>query len=1011
MASNPSLSSDSSVDDLLDNSDNYSESSSELSQQTHSTKYLAESDTHSFFHFDNQNAINLLHINCRSIASKVSDLQNLLSAISGKITAIGVTETWLAANTEDTINLPGYKFFPHSRDGKTAGGVGFFISDNINVVKRKDLYRLSSFIECLFVELISDKSNCLIGCVYRPPNTDVALFNLELLSILQLIDGERHCISAIMGDFNLDLIKNGNHAPTNEFLNNLLSHSFLPTIHNPTRITDSTATLIDNIFINETQFVCDSAIICNDISDHFPIAVHIENSLFKKKFVPAIKKTRSFDSNSIVGFKTALANTDWSEINTLAAQQSDPSGAYDCFHAKYLALFNTFFPAKPVKLSYKHTPRQPWMTDGLLNSCIKKSKLYKKYRQKNSLQSKNRYIAYRNKLKSILRRAEQSYYREQVQIRAGNIRLTWKLLNLVINKKTSSEATLIFSANNKLISDGKEIADNFNDFFTNVGSNLAKTIPNSTTSMYSYLRSSPSSSFSIFPTSPDEIVRVVSNFPNKCSSGFDEIPLHLMKATVICVADPLSKVVNSCFQNGIFPELLKIAKVCPVFKDGDAGLFTNYRPISVLPSFSKIFEKLISVRLILFLENNHILSPHQYGFRKNHSTFMAIADMYDKVSSAIDENKFSMGIFIDLSKAFDTIDHSILEKKLEFYGIRGLPLNLLKSYLSNRKQYVAYNGVSSNLSNISCGVPQGSILGPLLFILYVNDMANASSILHFILFADDTNLFCSNLNFHDLVCTVNQELSKLCEWFCANKLSLNVKKTNYIIFGNKILPVGHEDMNICLDGMQISRVEWTKFLGVHIDEKLNWQKHVTHVSKKISAGIGILSRAKKILPFCLLRLLYFALIYPYLTYCNIIWGSACQQSVNCLIVLQKRVVRIITGSPYLASTSSIFARLKLLKFTDIRKVQAAIFMCRFKFGLLPVACQHYFQFTSQDRRYDLRRVTPFQIPFSRTEVRKNSINVYGPELWDRLPFEIQNSSSLFVLKRGLINLITSSYIL
>ena len=225
---------------------------------------------------------------------------------------------------------------------------------------------------------------------------------------------------------------------------------------------------------------------------------------------------------------------------------------------------------------------------------------------------------------------------------------------------------MTFTDNNKKISDKKEIAEKFNDFFTNIGSNLEKSIPHTTTSVYSYLKGSPPNSLSLFLTDPEEIIRVVSKFPNKSSSGFDGIPMHLMKSSIACVAEPISKIVNCTLQTGIFPELLKIAKVCPVFKDGESSLFTNYRPISVLPSFSKIFEKIVANRLLTYLEKNRILSPYQFGFRKNHSTFMAIADMYDKISSATDENKFSIGIFIDLSKAFDTINHSILFKNLNF---------------------------------------------------------------------------------------------------------------------------------------------------------------------------------------------------------------------------------------------------------------------------------------------------------------------------------------------------------
>jgi len=252
-----------------------------------------------------------------------------------------------------------------------------------------------------------------------------------------------------------------------------------------------------------------------------------------------------------------------------------------------------------------------------------------------------------------------------------------------------------------------------------------------------------------------------------------------------CIAVPLAHIVNFSFTNGTYPDQLKIAKVCPIFKDGSKNEFSNYRPISVIPSFSKIFEKIISNRLLSYINKFDIFNPGQYGFRKNHSTHMAMLNRYDKVSEAVDNNEYTIGIFIDLSKSFDTFNHDILIKKLEMYGIRGIPNLLLRSYLENRKQYVNYNNVTSTLKPISCGVPQGSILGPLLFLLYINDMTSCCKYLQFLLFADDTNLFYSNSDLWQLMQIVNDELDLLSDWFKANRLSLNVKKTNYMMFGYK----------------------------------------------------------------------------------------------------------------------------------------------------------------------------------------------------------------------------------
>jgi hypothetical protein len=371
---------------------------------------------------------------------------------------------------------------------------------------------------------------------------------------------------------------------------------------------------------------------------------------------------------------------------------------------------------------------------------------------------------------------------------------------------------------------------------------LAGCIPEALNDFKTYLRDSYIDSFVMHSTDPNEVIRIVNGFSNKCSYGADFIPVSIMKDCIVQIAEVLSHIINFSFSSGIFPNELKIAKVCPIFKNGSKNLFSNYRPISVLPSFSKIFEKIAYNRLESYVKSKNIIKNNQYGFRSNHSTYMAILDMYEKISESIDKHEVSIGVFIDLSKAFDTINHEILLRKLEHYGIRGLPLQWFKDYLTNRKQFVCYKNVSSCLQTIACGVSQGSILGPLLFILYVNDIMHCSEILHFILFADDTNLFHSCSNYVDLMTTVNSELAKLSEWFRANRLSLNVAKTNYILFGNRKKCLSDASFAICIDNNTIVRVSFTKFLGVYVDEDLNWKQHTAETSKKISRSLGILNR-------------------------------------------------------------------------------------------------------------------------------------------------------------------------
>lgn len=972
-----------------------------------SSKYLTENHICDFFHSKKSDAIKFLHVNCRSLNKNFTALRNLLIKCH-PITALAISETWLTPATKDIYQMPGYRFVSSVRVNKFGGGVGIFINDSYDYILRPDLSIMDACIECLFVDItLTNKSKVLIGCVYRPPNTDLLLFNSKLVHILSSIDNENRKLALISGDFNLDLLKHHVHAPTADFLNHMLSHSFFPTIRNPTRIADTSATLIDNIFINCIKNEFNSAILFNDVSDHLPVAIRIEANITKQKLSHFHKK-RVFDCKSIKDFNTHLMSHSWDEVYQVLNDTNNPTIAFTTFSNEYKHIFNTFFPEKVAKRSNKMTPRHEWMTKGLIKSCNRKSKLYKTYRQNSTTENKHRYITYRNRLKSLLKKAERNFYCEKFSFCVGDMKKTWKLIGSVLNKNKLHSTVESFIVNGVLTDNKLEIVDRFNDYFINVGTNLASSIPCSSRSFSYYLKPGQPGSFSLFPTDASEIIQIVSDLQNKSSAGFDDIPVNIMKASISCIAEPISQIINSTFENGTFPDDLKIAKVCPVFKDGEKNTFSNYRPISVLPSFSKIFEKAIYSRLFTYFESKNIIVNNQYGFRQNHSTHMALLDMYDRLSTAIDRNEYAVGVFIDLSKAFDTLNHNILLEKLEHYGVRGVASKLLQNYLKNRYQYVSLNGTSSTMREILCGVPQGSILGPLLFLVYINDIINCSNILQFILFADDTNLFHSDPNIWDLMKSLNEELMLLSNWFKSNKLSLNVKKTNYIIFGRKRIPVSDAQFMLSIDGNVLEQVDNTKFLGVFIDSKLTWSKHIEHVSLKISKGLGIMGRLRNSLPMNILLTLYHTLLYPYLSYCNIVWGCANISLIQKLIVLQKRAIRIITRSSFRSSSNPLFIRLKLLKITDIYKFQIALFIYKFNQSLLPRSCLHYFVKNSV-RAYDTRKASYFILLPFRTNVRARSIAVSGPRLWDNFPPDIQNCLSFGMIKQKLIEYFISLY--
>ena len=316
---------------------------------------------------------------------------------------------------------------------------------------------------------------------------------------------------------------------------------------------------------------------------------------------------------------------------------------------------------------------------------------------------------------------------------------------------------------------------------TNIGSNLTKSVPSMNPPFRSYLGDNNHPSINLKPTTASELESICGMFASEKAPGYDSIPMHVTKYSFHLISAPLADIINLSLLKGIFPDKLKIAKIIPIFKAEDPNFFVNYRPISLLSNFSKFFEKVIYNRLVEFAEKHDILYRCQFGFRKNHSTSHALIHLVNKIASAIDQHETTVGVFLDLSKVFDTLDHQILFAKLEHYYMRDAALQWFKSYFSCRQQFVQFNQACSPVQTIKCGVPQGLSLGPLLFILYINELPNASELTDPLLFADDTSILYSHSNPNCLESLLNDELQNIGVWLKCNKLSVNIKKTNYVI--------------------------------------------------------------------------------------------------------------------------------------------------------------------------------------------------------------------------------------
>ena len=539
----------------------------------------------------------------------------------------------------------------------------------------------------------------------------------------------------------------------------------------------------------------------------------------------------------------------------------------------------------------------------------------------------------------------------------NDIRKTWSLINETLNRKAKSQTIQEYIINNRKISNMEEIADTFNEYFINIGRLLSEKIQPS--GQYDdYLNNHTISRFHFTPVDENTISRFISNLKNKSSFGHDNISNILLKKSKEVLIQPLTLLINQTLSTGIFPNELKISRVKPLYKNGEVSQICNYRPISLLPSLSKIFEYVIFHQLFSYMENNKLLSCEQFGFRSGHSTELAALRLIDHLIKQMDQHFVPINIYIDLSKAFDTLDHNILLSKLSYYGVAGPANALFRSYLSDRRQYVDFNGILSNTQVIYTGVPQGSILGPLLFLIYINDLPSVSNIFNMLMYADDTTLYC-NIGNETTEHDINIELSKVYRWLSSNKLSINVKKSKFMVFHTNQRQVTYP--KLIINNREIERVTQFNFLGLILSSNLKWHHHINHISLKISRVIGIMYRIKDIYPESILLMIYNALIFPHFNYCLLAWGSKVIEGHK-IHLFQKKALRIITNNEYLAHTEPICKNLRLVKVIDMYRLS----LWKFYYKLMNNTLPYYFEIMKPELprisdRYEIRKPT-FHLP-------------------------------------------------
>ena len=551
----------------------------------------------------------------------------------------------------------------------------------------------------------------------------------------------------------------------------------MPQIFLPSRITGSTKTLIDNIFCNNPQSSEQniSANLTTTYSDHLQEVLLVPGFYWHKNVCKSNVFIPDWKTFNNATFSVDYKSTDWP--NVMQIDKWNPNLSFHNYIEEVEKMISHHAPLRKTRKRELKFQSKPWITSGLQKSTAIKNKLFGKFiKSTNSIIKEkllNDYKSYRNMISTLLKQSKKNYYDEYFKDNINNTKNTWKGIRSIISiQKTSNNSPKIISLEDHTVTDPRTIAITFNNFFCSVAAGFQSEVPFSYKTFFEDLPPPNQDSFFISPCTKEEIIEIISNFKPKNSAGPNSIPTKILR---LLTDDNIS------FATEIFPEKLKVAKVIPIHKKDSKLECSNYRPISLLSNIDKILEKLMHNRLIKFLTEQKILYLKQFGFSKNFSTTHAIINLIDSIENAFDKNKFACGVFIDLKKAFDTVDHEIFLKKLWHYGIRGIANDWFKFYLINRMQYLI-DGISSDLLKVNFGVPQGSVLGPVLFLLYINDLRNSirfSSPFHFV---DDTGFLNIQDSIRAINKTLNKDLRELSFWHNDNKITLNLANTEIILF-------------------------------------------------------------------------------------------------------------------------------------------------------------------------------------------------------------------------------------
>ena len=679
-----------------------------------------------------RNEFVLLNSNIRSFHANSEYLLTILSSLNLFPSVIIFTETWLNQHNVLLANIEGYSPFHITRATGRGGGVSIYIRNDLTAKKVEEFCICNDTIEILTLEILYDGKIMYIVGIYRPHSGTIENFTNCIGMLLNNTRFSKNK-TILAGDFNIDLL-NAPSPDVSLFSSTLYSMHFLPTITKPTRFPCTAnqrgnPSILDHIWINNLDPYM-SCILSTEVSDHCPTFLKLPHKKIECNKVRISFRDKS--SRNVQEFERRLCSENLVDYSVQCV-----SNRTENFVDRLNKIYQQSFPLRSKMISQKRFEK-PWLTSGILKSIKTKSEYFRMHKM--GLIDDRTYRTYKNILTKVMRKSKNVYFRTIFERNKKNIKENWKIVNKILGKHSDRKKVRNLIVNEIEITDGKLIAEEFVNYFSTVATKLDQQTPPPDLSYTTFFNPSQPNSFFIKPVTVDECVRIISNLKNS-KNDVNTVPVYLLKKYRFLLSVSIRNLINESFYSGIFPECLKRATVTPIFKGGSEVDVSCYRPISVVSVFSKIFERAMADRLFNYISKYNIMSSSQFGFLKGKNTSDAISSFIENIYCALDNKNHSLSVFLDLRKAFDTLNHPILFSKLRNYGIRGVAGSWFESFLKDRTLRVKIDNIVSDYKTINIGVPQGTTLAPLLFIL----MTSKTQLLPFPKYYLRTTLLCTDL--------------------------------------------------------------------------------------------------------------------------------------------------------------------------------------------------------------------------------------------------------------------------